>query len=275
MTASTSEATPTQRSSIFAPDLLAGQVAFVTGGGTGIGLAIARELGRLGCTTIIASRKLENVEKTAAELTAEGLRCEAMALDIRNPERVSEVIAAILAKHGRLDILVNNAGGQFPSPAAAISVNGWNAVISTNLNGTWYVTQEVARQWMLEHGGKIVSIVADMWRGFPGMVHTGAARAGVVNLTKTLAVEWAPFGIRINAVAPGVIASSGLTRYPPEVAANAWKSIPMKRLGTVEEIAWAVVFLVSPAGAFITGETMKVDGGNSLWGDRWPVPDPE
>ncbi len=267
--------TPSNRSAIFAPDLLAGQVAFVTGGGTGIGQAIARELGKLGARIVIASRKLDVVEKAAAELRDEGLACDALALDIRAPERVAEVVSAILAKHGRIDVLVNNAGGQFPSPAAAISTNGWNAVISTNLNGTWYVTQEVARQWMLANGGKIVSIVADMWRGFPGMVHTGAARAGVVNLTKTLAVEWAPFGVRINAVAPGIIASSGLTRYPPEVAANAWKSIPMKRLGTVDEIAWAVAFLVSPAGAFITGETMKIDGGGSLWGDRWPVPDPE
>ncbi len=275
MSSSTRVPSAAKGSTIFAPDLLAGQVAFVTGGGTGIGLAIARELAQLGARVVIASRKLDVVKTAAAELADEGLACDAMALDIRTPERVAEVVSTILAQHGRIDVLVNNAGGQFPSPAAAISTNGWNAVISTNLNGTWYVTQEVARQWMLAHGGKIVSIVADMWRGFPGMVHTGAARAGVVNLTKTLAVEWAPFGVRINAVAPGIIASSGLTRYPPEVAANAWKSIPMKRLGTVDEIAWAVAFLVSPAGGFITGETLKIDGGGSLWGDRWPVPDPE
>ncbi len=269
-----SPATATAASSIFAPGLLAGQVAFVTGGGTGIGLAIARELGALGARVVIASRKLDVVTEAAAQLRAVGLDATALALDIRDSEQVSRVITDILASHGRLDVLVNNAGGQFPSPAAAISTNGWNAVISTNLNGTWYVTREAARQWMLAHGGRIVSVVADMWRGFPGMVHTGAARAGVVNMTKTLAVEWAQFGVRINAIAPGVIASSGLTRYPPEVAENAWRTIPLKRLGTVEEVAWAVAYLVSPAGAFVTGETLKLDGGGSLWGDRWPIGEP-
>ena len=192
-------------SAIFAPDLLADQVALITGGGSGIGLAIAREMGRLGARVAIGSRKADRIEEAARGLEAEGIDCMPLTIDIREPEQVEASVRAVLERWGKIDVLVNNAGGQFPAPAASFSKNGWDAVVRTNLNGTWYVTQEVAKSWMLEHGGKIISIVADMWRGFPGMAHTGAARAGVVNLAMTLAVEWAPFGVLVNCVAPGTI----------------------------------------------------------------------
>ena len=173
----------------------------------------------------------------------------------------------------RLNMRIDSMTWRSPSWRFAwLSFAGWNAVISTNLNGTWYVTQEVARQWMLEHGGKIVSIVADMWRGFPGMVHTGAARAGVENMTMSLAVEWSQFGILVNAVAPGVIISSGTKRYPPEIVARSVSRTPLKRAGSVDEVAASIVFLASPAAQFITGTTLRIDGGQALWGDTWELP---
>ena len=168
---------------------------------------------------------------------------------------------------GPATVLVNNAGGQFPSPALNIKPNGWRAVIDTNLNGTWLMTQAVAQSMFFKSGGKVVNIVANMWRGFPGMAHTGAARAGVVNLTKSLALEWAKNRILVNAVAPGVIRSSGLDTYPKAVRdsieTEVPKHIPLKRLGTMEDVAWAVTYLASPAGDYITGETICVDGGQA------------
>jgi NAD(P)-dependent dehydrogenase (short-subunit alcohol dehydrogenase family) len=176
-------------------------------------------------------------------------------------------VAQLVASHGRLDLLVNNAGGQFASPAAAIKPKGWRAVIDTNLNGTWFVSQAAWQHAMRKHGGAIVSIVADMWNGFPGMAHTGAARAGVVNLTQTLAVEWGSAGVRVNAVAPGFVLSSGLANYPPPVQQMAAKIMPQNpsgRVGTESEVSAAVVFLLSPAAAYISGATLRVDGGSSL-----------
>ena len=170
---------------------------------------------------------------------------------------------------------MNNAGGQFPSPALNIKPKGWRAVIDTNLNGTWLMTQAVAQSMFFKSGGKVVNIVANMWRGFPGMAHTGAARAGVVNLTKSLALEWAKNRILVNAVAPGVIRSSGLDTYPKAVRdsieTEVPKHIPLKRLGTMEDVAWAVTYLASPAGDYITGETICVDGGQAHWGTVFSV----
>lgn len=265
-------------SRIFQPDILEGQVALVTGGGTGIGAAITRELGAQGATVYIASRKPENIEPAAKGLSEElGRPVHPIRADIRDRDSVKACVAQIIEEQGRLDILVNNGGGQFFMPAEMITPNGWDAVIATNLTGTWNMTRAVADAWMLEHGGRIIHITMLTRRTFPGMVHSVSARSGVEAMTRTLAVEWARRGIRINAVAPGFIASSGLGRYPAGLAViqEMIPQIPLKRPGTPEEVAWMVGFLAGPAGDYITGQTFTVDGGKELWGDYWPIPDPE
>ncbi len=271
--------TPTPRlSALFRPDLLAGQVALVTGGGTGIGAAVARELGALGAQVVIASRKVAHIEPAAAGLSAElGRPVTGLVVDIRDRDSVDALVRATMERHGRVDVLVNNGGGQFLAPAETISPKGFDAVVQTNLTGTWNLTRAVADAWMLAHGGRIVNVTMLTSRGFGGMAHSVAARAGVEAMTRTLAVEWAPRGILVNAVAPGYIASSGLRRYPAGLvwAKQLQSAIPLKRLGTCEEIAWLVAFLASPGGAYITGQTLTVCGGRSLWGDHWPLPDPE
>jgi citronellol/citronellal dehydrogenase len=260
---------------IFADDLLKNQVALITGGGSGIGLAIAREFGDLGAKLVISGRNAEKLANAKAELEAAGIAVLTQTCDIRKPEEVDALVDAALAHYGKIDILINNAGGQFPSPAENISSNGFFAVINNNLNGTWNVTRAVATKWMIPNGGgRICNIVANMWRGFPGMVHTGAARAGVVNMTKTLSTEWAKYKILVNAVAPGTIQSSGMKQYTPDLVTISRQAIPVKRMGTVEEIAWGVTYLCSPAADFITGETLSIDGGAQHWGDIWPIDDP-
>jgi NAD(P)-dependent dehydrogenase (short-subunit alcohol dehydrogenase family) len=264
-------------SRLFRDDLLAGQVALVTGGGTGIGAQIARELAHLGATVVIASRKAANVEPAAASLDEECAgRVVSMTLDIRDRDRVQAVVAEILERFGRLDVLVNNGGGQFLAPAETITPRGFDAVVGTNLTGTWNLTRAVADAWMLEHGGRVVNITMLSRKGFSGMAHSVAARSGVEAMTRTLAVEWASRGIRLNCVAPGYVASSGLKRYPKElgVLERIQSLVPVKRLARREEIAWLVAYLASPAGEYVTGETWTVDGGASLWGDLWPIPDP-
>ncbi|HEY0482835.1 MAG TPA: SDR family oxidoreductase [Kofleriaceae bacterium] len=261
----------TQR--IFAPGMLRDQVAIVTGGGSGIGLATARELARLGAKVAICGRTQAKLDAAAAELRDAGGTVLAQVCDIREPAQVEAFVTATLAELGRIDIVVNNAGGQFPSPAQHISPNGFLAVIKNNLVGTFHVCREVANQAMIpaKHG-RIVNVIANIYRGFPGMVHTGAARAGVENMTMTLAVEWAQFGILVNAVAPGVIRSSGTAQYPPAVVERGIRETPLKRAGTCEEVAASIVFLASPAAQFITGATLRLDGGQSLWGHTWEIP---
>jgi citronellol/citronellal dehydrogenase len=256
----------------FAPGLLQGQVALITGGGTGIGKATAEEMLQLGARVVIASRKPEHLEPTVAELSKSG-EVVALPCDIREPAQVEALVGQVLDRFGKIDILVNNAGGQFPTPALALSVKGWDAVIRNNLNGTFYMTREVATRAMIpKKSGAIVNVIANIFRGFPGMVHTGAARAGVENLTKTLAVEWAGFDIRVNALAPGIIRSTGTQQYPQEIVEARVKSTPQRRAGTVEECAHAIVYLASPAALFMTGATVYLDGGASLWGDTFPIP---
>jgi citronellol/citronellal dehydrogenase len=254
--------------SIFRPGLFEGKAFLITGGGTGIGKAIARELALLGASVAICSRSSEHVESARAEIEAEGGHILALICNIRHDDEVQATVQTVLERLGRLDGLVNNAGGQFFYPAEKITPKGWHAVIETNLTGTFYMAQAAMRDWMREHGGAIVNIAMDMWRGFPNFAHSGAARAAVVNLTQTLALEWAQYGIRVNAVAPGIINSSGVDTYPEDIQAmirGAALEIPARRLGTESEVASATVFLLSPAAAFISGATLRVDGAGSLY----------
>ncbi len=263
------EAPTPESQRIFAPEIFAGQVAIVTGGGSGIGLATARELVRLGANVAICGRTQAKLDAAIGEL---GDRAAAWQCDIREATQVEAMVKGVIEKFGRVDIAINNAGGQFPSPAQHISPNGFLAVVKNNLAGTFNVSREVANQWMIKNGGRIVNVIANIYRGFPGMVHTGAARAGVENMTMSLAVEWAQFGILVNAVAPGIILSSGTAQYPPQLLERGIKNTPLKRAGTVDEVAASIVFLCSPAAQYITGATLKIDGAQSLWGDTWEIP---
>jgi citronellol/citronellal dehydrogenase len=255
---------------VFAPGIFKDQVAIVTGGGSGIGLATAAELIRCGARVAICGRTPEKLAAAAAQLGPDAL---AATCDIREPGQVEAMVKQVIERWGRIDIVVNNAGGQFPSPAQMISPNGFLAVVKNNLVGTFHVCREVANQWMIpKKGGRIINVIANIYRGFPGMAHTGAARAGVENLTMTLAVEWAQFGILVNAVAPGIILSSGTAQYPPQLLERGIAETPLKRAGTVEEVAASIVFLASPAAAYITGTTLRIDGAQSLWGHTWEIP---
>ena len=259
--------------SIFRAGLFQGEVAIVTGGGTGMGLLTAEELGRLGAKVAICGRRPEPLVEAAAQLEALGIEVFQGTCDIREPESIDAFLTGVQERFGRVDILVNNAGGQFPSPAQMISPKGFGAVVRNNLMGTWNMTHAVATRFFIpQKRGRIVNIIAQIARGFPGMVHTGAARAGVENMTKTLAVEWAMHGIRVNAVAPGVIKTSGTRQYPPMLLENAIKACPVKRLGTGEEVTHLITYLCSAYADFITGQTMYIDGGASLWGDAWIIP---
>jgi citronellol/citronellal dehydrogenase len=260
----------------FRAALFANKVAIVTGGGTGIGRAIALELLELGARVAICGRRQEPLEALAAECRERGHEVFAETCDIRDAERVATYVDHVIAKFGAIDILVNNAGGQFPAPAQAISPKGFEAVVRNNLVGTFNMTHAVANKAMLlARRGKIVNIIANIFRGFPGMSHTGAARAGVDNLTKSLAVEWASHNVQVNAVAPGIIVSSGTDRYPPELVVKAKQETPAKRLGVPEEVAHLVAFLASDAADYVTGTTIYIDGGASLWGDIWDVVTPD
>jgi citronellol/citronellal dehydrogenase len=259
----------------FANGIFADQVAVVTGGGSGIGLATALELGRLGARVAICGRtvdRLEGARPALVEATGSTDRVLALPCDIREAEQVETFVKAVVDAWGAVDILVNNAGGQFPAPAQQITPNGFAAVIKNNLLGTFNMCREVATRSMIPRtSGRIVNVTANVYRGFPGMAHTGAARAGVENLTLSLAVEWSQFGILVNAIAPGVIASTGTARYPVQLLARAAEQTPLKRTGTCEEVAASIVFLASPAAQYITGTILRVDGAQALWGDTWQV----
>jgi len=263
--------------SIFAPDAFAGRTIVVTGAGSGIGRCTAHELASLGAHVVLVGRKPDKLARVAGELAAEGHASTQHAVDIRDEEGVRATVAAIVKARGRIDGLVNNAGGQFPSPLATISKKGFEAVVATNLTGGFLVAREVFTQSMCDHGGAIVNMLADAWNGMPGMGHSGAARAGMFNLTQTAAVEWASSGVRVNAVAPGWVASSGLDTYEdPGVRAlipELRRQVPLHRLATEAEVSAAIVFLLSDAAAFITGEVIRIDGGASCNTKAFPLPE--
>ncbi len=252
-------------------DTFVDKVVLVTGGRSGIGFQIAKDFLKLGAKVIICSRKEDKLKTAAIELEEFG-NVSYKACDIRKVEDIQALAKMIKENHQRLDILINNAGGQFPALAEYISDKGWNAVINNNLNGTFLMIREMANTFFIpQKNGVIVNITAEVYRGFPGMAHTGAARAGVENLTKSLAMEWSDFNIRINCVAPGIIESSGLDQYPQQIQdmfEEAEQAIPLKRFGKVEDVSNAVTFLASPMAAYITGISLFVDGAQHLGFDK-------
>jgi len=245
------------------------RVAIVTGGGTGIGLAIAKRLGELGARLTIGSRNAANLERGSAELRYAGFDPLAVQIDVRNPEQVDEMVHRVVHHFGRIDILVNNAAGNFICRAEDLSPNGWNAVIGIVLNGSFYCSRAVGRHMIgREKGGSIVSVLANyVWTGSAGTIHSAAAKAGVMSMTQTLAVEWARHKIRVNAVAPGPIESAGAAKQlwnTPEAVERITNMVPLGRWGQPSDVADAVAFLVSDQAGFITGETLTIDGGASL-----------
>ena len=270
-------APPLSYRSVFAPGLFAGQVIVVTGGGSGIGRCTAHELAHLGAHVVLVGRDSHRLQAVQAEIHADGGRASWQACDIRREEAVAALVGQVLAAHGRIHALVNNAGGQFMAPLEDISAKGWEAVVATNLTGGFLMARECYRQGMAAHGGAIVNIVADMWGSMPGMGHSGAARAGMCSFTETAALEWAHAGVRVNAVAPGYIASSGMDRYPPQAAERLRaipRTVPLGRMGTEAEVAAAIAFLLSPAASFISGSVLRVDGARPQARLGWPLQPP-
>ncbi len=251
----------------FASDLLAGRTALVTGGGSGLGVAIAEGLSAAGADVVIAARRRERLEAAAEQLRARtGGSVEVDVVDIRDRETVE----ALAGRH-QVDILVNNAGGQFPQKARDYSPNGWASVIDLNLTGTWAMTQVFGNQMLAANGGTIVQIVAIVGRGIPGIAHSAAARAGVVELTRTLAFEWGP-SVRVNAVAPGAFRTEGWESTYDEEVGNDMSGVPLPYPGRPSDIANAAVFLASPASSYITGVCLPVDGGHVLQGPISALP---
>ena len=260
--------------SVFRPDLFTGQVLWVTGGGSGIGRCVAHELASLGAQVVISGRTQAKLDAVAAEIAEDGGRCDTVAFDIRDEDAVKAGVAAVIARHGPVAGLVNNAGGQFPAPLLAISKKGFDAVVANNLTGGFLMMRELFNQCMQTHGGAIVNMTADFRNGMPGMGHSGAARAGMSNLTATAAFEWAHAGVRVNAVAPGWIASSGMDTYGGAIKAlipRLKQHVPLRRMGVEAEVSGAIVFLLSPTAAFITGVTLQIDGAASLGSDIFPL----
>ena len=261
--------------SVLRDGLFEGQTIIVTGGGSGIGRCTAHELSKLGAHIALVGRKIEKLEAVKAELEEDGGSAEAHACDIRDEEAVKACVKAILANNEQINGLVNNAGGQFPSPLTGINQKGWETVVRTNLTGGFLMAKEVYLASMRKHGGSIVNIVADMWGGMPNMGHSGAARAGMVNFTQTAAVEWGCSGVRVNAVAPGWIMSSGMDSYPPSL--KPWikslkDAVPIKRMGTEAEVSSAICFLLSDGANFISGDCLRIDGAASQGGRVFPLP---
>lgn len=261
--------------SVFRTELFKEQTIIVTGGGSGIGRCTSHELAALGSHVAIIGRKQDKLDRVAAEIKEDGGSVETHSCDIRDEAKVAETVSAIVKNRGQIHGLVNNAGGQYPSPIAAINQKGFETVVRTNLVGGFLMAREVFTQSMSRHGGSIVNITADHIRGMPGMAHSGAARAGMENFTLTSAFEWATFGVRVNAVAPGWIASSGMDTYEgpiKDLIPKLRDAVPLKRMGTEAEVSGAICFLLSEAASFITGTTIRVDGAAPLGNSAlWPL----
>jgi NAD(P)-dependent dehydrogenase (short-subunit alcohol dehydrogenase family) len=258
-------------SKIFQSGLLDGQVAVVSGGGSGLGRAAALELAALGARVVVCGRRSEPLEETAG-LSEDG-RVEAHPCDIREEDQVETLVEGVMERHGRIDVLVNNAGGQYLTPAEDITPKGFRTVIRLNVEGTWLMTHAVATRAMIpdERGGRIVNVTLSPHHGLPGMAHSSAARAAVENLTRVLSIEWARFGIRLTAIAPGPMATETLrTKYPQPVVEGVAGTVPLGRLGTEEEFAWLVAYLASPAGDFFSGAVLTLDGARDNWFGAWP-----
>jgi len=260
--------------SVFAPKLFEGRTIIVTGGGSGIGRCTAHELAALGATVALWGRTAEKLEAVRREIEEDGGCASIHPCDIREEAQVIAAIDTVLARHGRIDGLVNNAGGQYRTAMETISTRGFEAVVRNNLTGGFIVMREVYLRWMKEHGGAIVNIIADIWHGWPDYAHSGAARGGMLTLSETAACEWAASGVRVNTVAPGGIASSGFDTYTPEAKAKILEyppTVPLQRYGSEAELSAAIVFLLSPAAAYITGTCMRVDGGTPNARGTWKL----
>jgi citronellol/citronellal dehydrogenase len=251
-------------------------VAIVSGGGSGLGRATALELAALGAQVVVCGRRVEPLEETAA--AAEGGRVEAQACDIREEDQVEALVDGVLERHGQIDLLVNNAGGQYLTPAEDITPKGFRTVIRLNVEGTWLMTHTVATRAMIpvgpnghRRGGKIVNVTLSPHHGLPGMAHSSAARAAVENLTRVLSIEWARFGIRLTAVAPGPMATETMmTKYPKPVVEGVAGTVPLQRMGTEEEFAWLVAYIASPGGDYLSGAILTLDGARDNWFGPWP-----
>jgi citronellol/citronellal dehydrogenase len=263
---------PGEGSRVFRDGLLDGQVCVVSGAGSGLGRETALELARLGATVVACGRRSEPLEETAARAAGLPGSFAFEQLDIRDEEAIDPFFDRALERHGRIDVLVNNAGGQFLSPAEAITPKGFRTVIELNVQGTWLMTHAAAtKAFIPQGGGKVLSVTLSPHNGMPGMVHSGAARAAVENMMRTLATEWARFGIRTCALAAGQFKTETLmTKYPQVVVDNLERSIPIGRAGRSEELAWLVAYLASPAGDFFSGTTITIDGGRDNWAGPWP-----
>src|SRR6202022_2584781 len=260
--------------SVFRPELFKGQTIIVTGGGSGIGRCTAHELACLGANVAILGRTAEKLAQVKAEIEEDGGQVVTQVCDIRDEAMVISAIDAVLGTYGRIDGLVNNAGGQYRAPMKSISTKGFEAVVRSNLTGGFIFMREVYNRWMEANGGAIVNIIADIWHGWPEFAHSGAARGGMLTLSETAACEWAASGVRVNTVAPGGIASSGFDTYTPEAKAKILQyppTVPLQRYGSESELSAAVVFLLSPAAAYITGACLRVDGGTPNARGTWKL----
>jgi citronellol/citronellal dehydrogenase len=264
------------RKTVFASDTYAGRVAIVASGAGGIGRGVAWLLARLGAHVVVAGRTEAKLDALVTAMEARGLKASRQTVDIREPEQVAGLFDRVWSDHGQADLLVNSAGGQFPQAAIDFSAKGWNAVINTNLNGTWHMMQGAARRWRdAGRPGSIVNIVVVTTHGLYGVAHTIAARSGVIGLTGALAVEWAPLAIRVNCIAPGAIETEGWKVYTPEARAAYPRANPMMRVGTPWDIAEARAYIGGPAANYVTGELLTVDGGGQRWGETWTTGKPD